>query len=100
MHKCVYASQTRTNNKDKAYCAAFSRELVWLELEEGTHEFGEGTSPSAIHPWKLVNTFELDKEPALEVEELVEIREKQVDRVEVDRLACSKIVGVFLSNSM
>ena len=91
-------------NKDKqqgqSVCAAFSHELVQLKVEEGTHEFGEGTSPSAVHPRKLVNTFELDKEPALEVEELVEIREKQVDRVEVDRLACSKIVGVFLLNSM
>lgn len=90
------AKQEQTEGQE---CDEFSHEPVWLEEEEGTHEVSKGTSPPTLLPGKLVNTFELNQESALEVEKFIEIGEEQVNGVEVDCIALGKRIGIGLSGT-
>lgn len=62
-----------------------------------THALEEVLTPPLILPWQFGSAFEPDEELALEIEQLVEIREKEMDSVLVDHVALRQSSGVFLN---
>ena len=61
---------------------------------ERTHVLGEGKPPSLLIPRQFCDALDLDEELALKVQELVQTREQEMERVPVEVGHC--LVTVFL----
>lgn len=68
----------------------------WNGTCKVTHVLNERKAPALVLPWSLCNTFEADKEFALEIEKFIKIGKEEVDSILIHEIALCKCIGVFL----